>query len=110
MLTFWDIMEAFCVALCCAECGQILQPSPPPQMESAETRRELFDAPKNRITGYLEELPNIAAHAYQDVHVWSPLLTCLQPHMVLKWPLAGPVVKADFSYTCAAVRFHQELI
>ena len=26
------------------------------------------------------ELPNIAAYAYQDVHVWSALLTCLRPH------------------------------
>ena len=25
------------------------------------------------------ELPNIAAYAYQDVHVWSALLTCLRP-------------------------------
>ena len=25
------------------------------------------------------ELPNIAAYAYQDVHVWSALLTCLWP-------------------------------
>ena len=29
------------------------------------------------------ELPNIAAYAYQDVHVWSALLTCLRP------PFAG---------------------
>ena len=26
------------------------------------------------------ELPNIAAYAYQDVHVWSALLTCLRPY------------------------------
>ena len=25
------------------------------------------------------ELLNIAAYAYQDVHVWSALLTCLRP-------------------------------
>ena len=25
------------------------------------------------------KLPNIAAYAYQDVHVWSALLTCLRP-------------------------------
>ena len=25
------------------------------------------------------ELPNIAAYAYQDVHVWSALLTCAPP-------------------------------
>ena len=25
------------------------------------------------------ELPNIAAYAYRDVHVWSALLTCLRP-------------------------------
>ena len=25
------------------------------------------------------ELPNIAAYAIQDVHVWSALLTCMQP-------------------------------
>ena len=25
------------------------------------------------------EPPNIAAYAYQDVHVWNALLTCLQP-------------------------------
>ena len=25
------------------------------------------------------ELPNIAAYAYQDVHVWSALLTCMRP-------------------------------
>ena len=32
------------------------------------------------------ELPNIAAYAYQDVHVWSALLTCLRPLSVLKEP------------------------
>ena len=35
------------------------------------------------------ELPNIAAYAYQDVHVWSALLTCLRPH-VLPHPLSFP--------------------
>ena len=25
------------------------------------------------------ELPNIAAYAYQDVHVWSALMTCCGP-------------------------------
>ena len=25
------------------------------------------------------ELPNIAAYAYQDPHVWSALLTCMRP-------------------------------
>jgi len=33
----------------------------------------------------LMELPNIAAHAYQDVHVWSALLTCLRPSTYV-WP------------------------
>ena len=25
------------------------------------------------------ELPNVAAYAFQDVHVWSALLTCMRP-------------------------------
>ena len=29
------------------------------------------------------ELPNIAAYAYQDVHVWSALLTYLRPPIVV---------------------------
>ena len=33
------------------------------------------------------ELPNIAAYAYQDVHVWSALLTCLRP-LVVPHPLS----------------------
>ena len=32
------------------------------------------------------ELPKIAAYAYQDVHVWSALLTCLRP--ATPWPPA----------------------
>ena len=36
------------------------------------------------------ELPNIAAYAYQDVHVWSALLTCLRPR-VRRTPWAGRV-------------------
>jgi hypothetical protein len=35
------------------------------------------------------ELPNIAAYAYQDVHVWSALLTCLRPFN----PPWAPIVK-----------------
>ena len=35
------------------------------------------------------ELPNIAAYAYQDVHVWSALLTCLPPPP----PWEGPLPK-----------------
>ena len=30
------------------------------------------------------ELPNIAAYAYQDVHVWSALLTCLRPRILFE--------------------------
>ena len=32
------------------------------------------------------ELPNIAAYAYQDVHVWSALLTCLRPPVTTGQP------------------------
>ena len=38
------------------------------------------------------ELPNIAAYAYQDVHVWSALLTCLRPSTCLcryVWYVSG---------------------
>ena len=30
------------------------------------------------------ELPNIAAYAYQDVHVWSALLSCLRPPALVR--------------------------
>ena len=41
-----------------------------------------------RITAYVSmELPNIAAYAYQDVHVWSALLTCLRPHFQGSQPM-----------------------
>ena len=35
------------------------------------------------------ELPNIAAYAYQDVHVWSALLTCLPPPPLLGYHRGG---------------------
>ena len=35
------------------------------------------------------ELPNIAAYAYQDVHVWSALLTCLRPPLSSTHVLRG---------------------
>ena len=43
------------------------------------------------------ELPNIAAYAYQDVHVWSALLTCLRPppphpHSLFTYPTVLPRV------------------
>ena len=36
------------------------------------------------------ELPNIAAYAYQDVHVWSALLTCLRPLPVVRRVILMP--------------------
>ena len=33
-------------------------------------------------------LPNIAAYAYQDVHVWGALLTCLRPKKYCLLPTA----------------------
>ena len=44
------------------------------------------------------ELPNIAAYAYQDVHVWSALLTCLQPENHLEERLLDQA-QARASYT-----------
>ena len=35
------------------------------------------------------ELPNIAAYAYQDVHVWSALFTCLRPKIADSSPSAS---------------------
>ena len=32
--------------------------------------------------------PNIAAYAYQEVHVWSALLTCMQPRETVIWRLS----------------------
>ena len=38
------------------------------------------------------ELPNIAAYAYQDVHVWSALLTCLRPKKTKKKVDPSPLI------------------
>ena len=36
------------------------------------------------------ELPNIAVYAYQDVHVWSALLTCMRPLPQPEWTIMRP--------------------
>ena len=46
------------------------------------------------------ELPNIAAYAYQDVHVWSALLTCLRPPTKEEQPA---VLAAGFQATVSTV-------
>ena len=54
------------------------------------------------------ELPNIAAYAYQDVHVWSALLTCLRPPAPptplppLPLPPLGPSVGDRAGVGCCA--------
>ena len=35
------------------------------------------------------ELPSIAASAYQDMHVWSALLTCMRPLVKLRLTLTA---------------------
>ena len=49
-----------------------LSPMVQPAKRRARTFRDMYDS-KSVALAFMEELPNIAAYAYQDVHVWSAL-------------------------------------
>ena len=67
---------------------------------TSESLKAVHMKVRQQRNAFMIELLDIAAYAYQDVHVWRALLTCLRPPLP-SLPSARVTRTHATSYTCS---------